>query len=237
MGTRFTIPGCPASADLACAPFDVDSLQKWTSWLTSEEATRLSGYRYREDRELFIARHGLAREGIARELSLPPESIRLINRPSGKPGWNANEFSYSETDIDVSLSRTTGMVATAVCRTNCVGVDIEHIHSLPELHTLAIQNLHPTEWSEWTNLPEARRLKAYYRLWVVKEAFAKALGVGLSLEPIRILSKEAMTCDQGKVENTIALEPPQRADFWLRQIEPDKLLSVVVLKRLVNRED
>jgi len=115
-----------------------------------------------------------------------------------------------------------------VSRTQCVGIDVERISLLPEIETLAIQNLHPIELKDWLEMPEASRLVADYRLWVVKEAFAKALGVGLTLPPRDILANEAMSNTRGKVESIHSLDQSQEAEFWLKPIGTDRLLSVVV---------
>ena len=226
--TAIALLDCPANADLIHLPVDPALLPQWKSWLTGEEKLRLSGYRRREDQQLFVARRGLARECISRELSLAPQSIRLMNQPSGKLDWNANDFDYGPTAIDFSVSRTAGLVAAVVSRTQCVGIDVERLSLLPEIETLAIQNLHPIELKDWLEMPEASRLVAYYRLWVVKEAFAKALGVGLTLPPRDILANEAMINTRGKVESILSPDQSQEAEFWLKPIGTDRVLSIVV---------
>jgi len=227
--TAIALLECPATADLIYLPVDPALLPQWTSWLTDDERLRLSGYRRRKDQQLFVARRGLARECIAKELSLAPQSIRLMNQPSGKLDWNANDFDYGPRAIDFSVSRTAGCVAAVVSRKQCVGIDVERISLLPEIETLAIQNLHPIELKDWLDMPETSRLVAYYRLWVVKEAFAKALGVGLTLPPRDILANEAMNNTRGKVESILSPDQSQEAEFWLKPIGTDRVLSVVVL--------
>ena len=73
--TAIALLDCPATADLIYLPVDPALLSKWTSWLTDDERLRRSGYRRREDQQLFVARRGLARGCIARELFLAPQSI------------------------------------------------------------------------------------------------------------------------------------------------------------------
>ncbi len=231
IGTNITLLDCPATADLLHTPIDPSLSQRWTSWLTSDEKIRFAGYRRREDQELFVARHGLARECIANKLSLEPESIRLFSQPSGKLGWNSNDFGYDSNVIDFSVSRAYGVAAAAVCETHLVGIDVERICLLPEIKTLAIQNLHPTELKYWQEQPNATRLHSYYRLWVVKEAYAKALGVGLALSPCDIVANEAMNNQRGIVRSDIDSAPTNEAEFWLTRVGIDKVLAVVVLKR------
>jgi 4'-phosphopantetheinyl transferase len=228
---HITLLDCPATAELVHMPSDPTELQLWSSWLTSDEKSRCASYRRREDQNLFVARHGLARECIANQLSLAPESIRLLSLKSGKLGWNPHDHGYEQSTIDFSVSRTAGVAAAAVCKTHFVGIDVERICLLPEIKTLAIQNLHQVELKYWQELPEVARLHAYYRLWVVKEAYAKALGVGLTLPPRDILANEAMNNNRGIVLSDIDSAPTNEAEFWLTRVGTDKVLAVVVLKR------
>ncbi len=229
--THITLLDCPATAELIHTPIDPSLMQRWTSWLTGDEKMRFTSYRRREDQQLFVARHGLVRECIANQLSLAPESIRLVSQPSGKLGWNVNDFGYEQTLIDFSVSRAAGVAAAVVCKTHLVGIDVERICLLPEIKTLATQNLHPVELKYWQQLPEAARLHAYYRLWVVKEAYAKALGVGLTLPPCDILANEAMNNNWGIVRSDIDSTPTNEAEFWLTRVGTDKVLAVVTLSR------
>lgn len=202
------------------APFRLADLEQWNGWLSPEEQQRYERYRRVADRELFAARRGLARLTIANASGLSPDSIQLIESSSGKLSWNArNQPSWaesgfsvrngSESAIDFSVSRSKNIVVAATSNKHRIGIDVETIQELPELCLLARQNLHPIELDIWRSLPSDQQTIAYYRLWVVKEAFAKALGVGLSIPPDRFLSADTL---EQKLDGTI--------EYWLNRDTP-----------------
>jgi len=227
---------CPAMVKWVTGPFDPVSLKKWASWLKEDELPRLAGYRRTSDQNLFLARRGLARECLGTTRSIKPQSIRFIEKPSGKLSWTSDDFRYgtaccSMEEFDFSISRTAEMAAAAVCRTHDVGIDVERITRLPELETLATQNLHPLEHEQWLRLPSEERLHAYYRLWVVKEAFVKGLGTGFVLSPREILANNAIGDTKGIIHETWQSQNVHKAAFSLKSIGSNCLIAVVTLNR------
>jgi 4'-phosphopantetheinyl transferase len=63
--------------------------------------------------------------------------------------------------------------------TACVGVDIEKIHGALNVQRLAKRFFSPDEAAWFRNLPEAERILRFFRLWVLKEAYLKAIGAGV----------------------------------------------------------
>ena len=227
------LPDCPAIATVAFAPFPSERLESWRSWLRNDELQQVSKYRKKIDQELFIARRGLARESIAQMLTILPSSICFSVESLGKLDWASDDLDRQQINsirkLDFSISRSTGIVAMAGCESARVGVDIETIAALPELEMLAMQNLHPDELHIWRAIPRKDRTIAYYQLWVVKEAFAKALGVGLSQPPSSISSTHALT---GLPRGTVHVENNEgnacTGEFWMTAIRQTRRIAVVV---------
>jgi len=240
------LPDCPAKVNVACSPFSLKQLTSWTSWLRAEEIQRVSTYRRQLDKELFIARRGLARENISRILNIEPSSIQFSTESMGKLCWASDDLDHQPSSphpkLDFSISKTSwqvascdesipcGLVAMAACESERVGVDIETLGALPELEILAMQNLHPLELKIWHQIPQRDRTLAYYQLWVVKEAFVKAIGLGLSQPPNSILSIQALT---GRAEGTVAVVNDEMKTcsgrYWLISIGEMQRLAVVTL--------
>ena len=86
--------------------------------------------------------------------------------------------------LDFNLSSTPGRLALGLVLGGRIGVDVEAPRPLDDLHEVARTVLAPEELS-WMDAQQNPR-EAFYRLWTLKEAAAKAHGEGLGL-PFRDL--------------------------------------------------
>lgn len=94
-------------------------------------------------------------------------------RPGGRP-----ELVDSTVSFNLTHSRGLALIAFSVAP---VGVDLEFIdRSSGDPDELVDAVLHPREARAWRNDLEGDRWDRLHRVWVGKEAYAKALGVGLA---------------------------------------------------------
>jgi 4'-phosphopantetheinyl transferase len=99
----------------------------------------------------------------------------------------------------VSLSHSGEVVLCGLAPSGLLGVDVERIRARKQWDGLAEFALHPSELRRLAELPDAARWRGFYRIWTLKEALAKALGVGLAL-PFNRISFSA--------ENRVESAPP-----------------------------
>jgi 4'-phosphopantetheinyl transferase EntD len=85
-----------------------------------------------------------------------------------------------------SLSHSADVVICGLAASGLLGVDVERIRPRKQWEGLAEFALHPDESRRLEELPDADRWQGFYRVWTLKEALAKALGVGLALPFNRI---------------------------------------------------
>ncbi len=111
----------------------------------------------------------LLSDGLMNEYEIPPGSGEWILNAWGKP------FMKGQRDVYFSISHCTGGVSVSVssCRT---GIDMERIRPF-SLHA-ARRLFSKEELREIldSDSPE----KNFFRLWTLKESYAKAIGTGLS---------------------------------------------------------
>lgn len=110
---------------------------------------------------------------LARYLQCTPESLALRTGPNGRP-------EIASTAISFNLSHSRGRALIAVS-TDVVGIDLEYMErdrGSPEELLDAV--LHPRELDSWHRESTDDAWGRFYCLWVRKEAYAKALGFGLS---------------------------------------------------------
>lgn len=129
----------------------------------------------------FCASRLLLREVLGRHLGMRPGDLQLEKAPGGKltvvlpPG---------SPPVFFSLSRSGDFCTVALSGSAEVGVDIEKTRVFPDWPAVARAWLSKGERSAITALVgENSRAEAFFRLWCAREAAAKALGLGLALDP------------------------------------------------------
>jgi 4'-phosphopantetheinyl transferase len=143
--------------------------------LSAEERSRAERFVFDLDRDHFIVCRGTLRRLLARSLGVVPRSITFRQGPHGKPALDA----VAELRFNVSHSGDRGLIALAVGRE--VGVDIERVRNSVNLLEIAARFFSPVERAALEALSPIDRRDAFFACWTRKEAYLKALGLGLSL--------------------------------------------------------
>lgn len=84
--------------------------------------------------------------------------------------------------LDVSLSHSDRWTAVALSRSGRIGIDIEAVRSVSSALHRRCLTAYEMGWLADAP-PGAQRDRRFFRVWTAKEAYLKALGVGLSLDP------------------------------------------------------
>jgi 4'-phosphopantetheinyl transferase len=180
------------TGDLAAVPLR-DEIHVWTAQLDSgpagrlaafevlspEELDRAGRYRFEHDRRRFIVARAALRYLLAGYLGRDPGSLRLVSGPRGKPQLAPGVTGW----LRFNSSRSESLAVFAVGRDRELGVDVERVRTDMDFEPLVDRVLSEAERGALDQLaPEARR-RAFYRCWTRKEAYLKALGVGLAVAP------------------------------------------------------
>lgn len=128
-------------------------------------------------RARFLARRALTRELVAKRLGASIDEVVVGHASSGAPVVVA-----PATSLRLSVAARDEACAIAF---GCapIGVDIEPVGAPVEP---AWNILHESERRSLAALDEASRHESFLRLWTAKEAYLKALGLGLAREPSQI---------------------------------------------------
>jgi len=145
--------------------------------LSDDERARYHRFMFDKDRRQFLLARALVRTTLSRYASTAPDAWVFDTTPHGKPfikdlpGVSDLQFNHSHADA---------LVACAITRRHQLGVDVESITRNVNL-AVARHCLSPRELTEFQDMAPEDRPTYLLRQWTLKEAYSKALGLGLSL--------------------------------------------------------
>jgi 4'-phosphopantetheinyl transferase len=141
--------------------------------LSPDEQARADKMRLETAMQEFVASRGVARLLLAAECACAPGDIAFATGKHGKPHLDGPSH-----DLSFNLSHSSGYCALAIGPAGRIGVDIEALR--PTVGDLAKSVFTPREAALYAAIPDADRMRAFFRAWVAKEAYLKATGDGLA---------------------------------------------------------
>jgi 4'-phosphopantetheinyl transferase len=147
------------------------------AWTLLDPAQRQRAQRQRRpsDRDHLVLSYALHRLVLGCVLDQAPADVPLLRDTLGCPRIDGGA-------LHTSLSHAGDAAAIAVTARGPVGVDLEPASRARELPEIAHSLCHPKETAQLATLPASQRAAWLLALWVRKEAFLKAEGVGLERE-------------------------------------------------------
>lgn len=171
----------PVGVELRWRSLRVDeaTLGRLRGWLTDEERARADRFHFPRDRRRFTVARATLRALLTERLDAgEPEKLSIETDENGKP------FVPTGDGLHFNLAHSGEVALYAFSRHGEVGVDFEDLAHRDRVADLASAIACPEERA-WLDAAEDVPL-ALLRLWTAKEAFLKALGVGLGIEPPRL---------------------------------------------------
>lgn len=160
-------------------------LSAWRPWsadalasIDAAERARADRLRDAVDREERALAYALHRLLLAAWLDEAPAQV-----PIGRDGEGCPRLRGVHGNVRTSLSHPRGFAAFAISDEGSVGIDLE-----PASHAVAMEEIaglatHPEELAALARLDAVERMHALLAIWVRKEAYLKAEGVGLRRPP------------------------------------------------------
>jgi 4'-phosphopantetheinyl transferase len=147
-------------------------------YLSLDEIERVARFQSEAARSRFVLTRGWLRVILARGLSATPERLTFSYGTNGKPAL-AEEWRRSELSFNVSHSEDYALIGLTTGR--AIGVDIEQVRPMPDFAAIASGYFSAIEMRAIAALPEADRLRGFFKCWTRKEAFMKATGDGMAI--------------------------------------------------------
>ena len=169
----------PVAVVLAALDIPPRALAGYWESLSHDERARAARFLRETDRARFVAAHGMLRAVLGRAAACTPAALEFARNAFGKPYLVHDGKPHP---LRFNLSHGGGLLLIAFGLGREVGVDVERPRALaPDgMDALMTAAFAPVEQSALRALPPRDRARAAYRLWVRREALAKAQGTGLA---------------------------------------------------------
>ena len=162
--------------DPAIGGLDAPQWSRLLGWLQPDERARFDRFRHLDGRASFLIGRGLARQVLSDATGIPPADWRFREGLNGRP-----EIASPDTTLRFNLAHSGGVVACVIGNGVDVGVDVEHLDRPAFLHDVAKRCCSEEELADINNEPEEGRQRRFLVYWTLKEAYLKALGLGISV--------------------------------------------------------
>jgi 4'-phosphopantetheinyl transferase len=212
--------------------------------LSPEEQGRADAFHGDSHRRDYVVAHVALRSVLGECLGLSAAEVRFAegsfdgNGMHGqgdgriKPalpggGLDGAAGGLSAPDIRFNLSHTRGMALIGVAMGRELGVDVEFQRPMEDLDAMARSVMSHEELGLWQEILKTDRERAFYRVWTRKEAYLKAIGLGLyrSLQEITVpVTAEALDPNaKGLVQDRAG-----EGRWWIRDVAVQGVYAAAV---------
>jgi 4'-phosphopantetheinyl transferase len=158
-------------------------LERGRGWLTPAEREHCGRLASDSLRHAYLVTRMLCRTTLSRYTDVDPASWLFSINSNGKPFIVAPVAFAS---LRFNLTHTQGLLACIVSRVGDVGVDVEGTTRQIDISQIARHFLSASESDRLFALAPERRAARLFEYWVLKEAYLKGCGIGLSQPPEEI---------------------------------------------------
>ena len=202
--------------------------------LTSAEQIRAQRYLQQDDRDRYLGGRALVKLAVAKMTGIPPEDISVITAATGKPS-----VSFVNENIRVpaiSISHAGQLVVVALQYGAETGVDVELFNHDANLDDLMGVVCSKEEIAEINLSDNKNRAQKFYAFWVLKEAYLKATGEGLSADARKLVFSVNHASSVRLLKN---LDSGDAADwqFVLKQYDEQHLIALASQRSLPKTAD
>ena len=155
---------------------DSDILADFRALLSADELEQCDRFHFAEDGHRYLVSHALRRKVLPGYADLDPADWCFTRTTHGRP-----EIANTEAEgTRFNLTHTRGLAACIVTRNVDCGIDAEILDSRHNLKGIEQRMYAAEELHQMEALDGAELIEAFFSRWVLREAFVKAKGIGIS---------------------------------------------------------
>ncbi len=190
--------------------------------ISPRERERYERFRHEPSRVCYLTTRRLIREVMSSIGAKELDYWRFRTGDKGRPFLKNATPAMSNVDFNIAHSRE--LVVVAVTRSGRVGVDLEPAQREVDHEAVARRFFSDVEREDLEKLEETRRHRRFLELWVLKEAWLKADGRGISAGLHRVVFR--FDAEGHPHLKELPDDDPQRWEVELHQINGDHLLGL-----------
>ncbi len=171
-----------------------DLINRYRGCLSQDEKNKANRFRFPADRRRFVIARGTLRHLLGRQLNQRPEQVVFYYGAYGKPSVRKLSVSLADQpqwslpyapagegcELHFNLSHSGEIALCALGYGRRVGVDIEQVKTIRRLDGMMKRSLVMSEQRQVEAESVAARSRAFLQRWTCKEAYLKAIGLGLT---------------------------------------------------------
>jgi len=158
--------------------------------LSGEEQARAQRFRRARDFEAYVLTRGVLRQLLSAYLgregvSVAAQAVGLGRGRHGKPRLLADTVVGADAGaLEFSVSHSGDFALLAFGRSGALGVDVERLNTGRDIDLIVEHHFAPSEAAALRDegARSDARCRLFYRYWTRKEAYLKALGVGMTVD-------------------------------------------------------
>jgi len=173
--TSIRVGASNTSLDIWYVDLDVsaDAGSYFTHWLSDDELAKAERFHSHLDRARYIVGRTALRRVLADRLGCAPAAIRFSYGRNGKPTLEGGRG-----HVEFNIAHSGGDAVIALAGDAAIGVDIELLRPIDDVESLARLVFSDVERRELELAADP--VSAFLNGWTRKEAYVKALGLGLT---------------------------------------------------------
>ncbi len=175
--------------------------------LAADEQERAARFYFERDRRRFIVARGLLRTILARYLGCRPQAVRFAYGENGKPFLHPD---HGNGELQFNMTHSRQMALYAITQGRAVGVDVEYRRRLADGGQIAKRFFSPDEAKLVSGAPDEQQ-RVFFQIWTRKEAYIKAIGLGLA-QPLAEF--EVARPQTGPLPFVHLVKRPKAAERW-----------------------
>jgi 4'-phosphopantetheinyl transferase len=150
-----------------------------TLWpvLSPDEQQKVSRFMFAADGHKYLVARAILRMILGQYVQMRPEALPFAYSDYGKP-YLQNRVAAQA--IHFNVSHSGDLALYGITRNGRIGIDVEQIRPLTDEAQFVKSIFSPVEQQAFGRVRPSEKQEAFFNGWTRKEAFIKAIGLGLS---------------------------------------------------------